>query len=314
MLARVVIVATLCSCLAGMGCRGIVNVPKPPEPTAITVDPNTHTRVIIVVFENQEYEKIIGNANAPYLNQMANDYAIADNFYSNTHPSIGDYFMMTTGSEISNDLSFSEIIPDDNLIREAGQGGVSWKAYFESYPEPGYLEDRAFPYVKSHNPFAYFSDTHYIPQQADNLVPLTQLPLDYRQLPSFVYICPNQQNNMHDCPPSMPAGQCTNNDKLLNGDNWLRTVVGPIIGSSDFQKNGLLIIWFDESWDNDSRNGGGHVPVILVGPKVKRGYHSQTFFQHESVLRLILEQLGLPTTLGAAANAPSMNEFFQAQP
>ena len=50
--------------------------------------------------------------------------------------------------------------------------------------------------------------------------------------------------------------------------------------------------------------------MVLAGPLVKQNYVSTTFYQHESVLRLICEYLGLPNTLGKAANAPSMNEFL----
>jgi hypothetical protein len=74
--------------------------------------------------------------------------------------------------------------------------------------------------------------------------------------------------------------------------------------------NSLIIICWDESWDNDSQHGGGHIPVIIIGQKVKPGYVSQTFFQHESLLRFISDFLGAPNELGAAQNAPSMNEFL----
>jgi hypothetical protein len=42
----------------------------------------------------------------------------------------------------------------------------------------------------------------------------------------------------------------------------------------------------------------------------KAAYQSSTFYQHESVLRLMLEGLGIHTLPGAAATAPAMWEFF----
>jgi hypothetical protein len=33
-------------------------------------------------------------------------------------------------------------------------------------------------------------------------------------------------------------------------------------------------------------------------------------FQHESLLRLVMEALGLPNPMGAAATAAGMDEFF----
>jgi hypothetical protein len=45
---------------------------------------------------------------------------------------------------------------------------------------------------------------------------------------------------------------------------------------------------------------------------VKPGFVSDTFFQHESALRLIEERLELPVVLGSSTDAPSMQEFFEA--
>jgi len=44
---------------------------------------------------------------------------------------------------------------------------------------------------------------------------------------------------------------------------------------------------------------------------VKQKYQSNTLYQHESVLRLMLEGLGVSDLPGAAANAPEMTEFFE---
>ncbi len=292
------------------GCRGVVQITKPPDPTTNKIQANSRPRVYLVMFENQEFEKLIGNPNAPYINSLAKQYGLATNLYANTHPSIGDYFMITTGNVVTNDLYFSSLYDGDNLARLLGQQGVTWKAYLESLPNVGYEKDRAYPYVKSHNPFAYFSDIHYIDEQKNSMVPLDQLNQDISAgtVPSFVYIVPNQQDNMHDCPPGMTT--CTNNDKELWGDQWLQKTIAPILAQPSFQKDGLLIIAWDESWDNDPRNGGGHIPLVLVGPNVKKGYQGDTYLQLESVLRLMCETLQVPNTLGAATSAPSMSDFL----
>jgi phosphatidylinositol-3-phosphatase len=52
------------------------------------------------------------------------------------------------------------------------------------------------------------------------------------------------------------------------------------------------------------------VAEVLVGPKVRQGYRSTTFYQHESTLRLVLQLLGVSKLPGDAANAPPMGEFF----
>jgi hypothetical protein len=75
----------------------------------------------------------------------------------------------------------------------------------------------------------------------------------------------------------------------------------------------LLVIAFDES-GNDNTHGGGRVAAVIISPLAKAGYKSTTFYQHESVLRLMLEGLGVKTLPGAAATAPAMWEFFTFTP
>lgn len=312
---RLLVLASLLGILAFLtnGCRGLSDVNVPPQP--ISLKRPVSKRVIVIMFENQKLEGVQGNANAPYINRLLSTMATADNYYADTHPSLGNYFMMTTGDIISNDLNFADTVTQNNLARELGQAGVTWKAYAESIPKPGYLGDAAYPYVKSHNPFAYFSDIRMIPTTAQQMVPLTQLQadLDANQLPAFVYIVPDQTHNMHDCEDG--TRNCDNDAKLATGDAWLQDIVGQIQASAAWnQTETTMIITWDESWDNDSRNGGGHVPFILLGKNVKTGYHSQAFYQHESLLNLICAELTLPCDLKKGQSAPPMDEFFTVPP
>jgi hypothetical protein len=69
---------------------------------------------------------------------------------------------------------------------------------------------------------------------------------------------------------------------------------------------------FDEAATSDSAYGGGHVSPVLWGPNVLAGYiqTSTTIYQHESMLRTVMEALGLPNPPGDAVTAPTMAEFF----
>src|SRR5947208_4086363 len=55
------------------------------------------SHVVVVVEENTDYANVVGSSSMPYLNGLANQYALATQYYANTHPSIGNYFMMTAG-------------------------------------------------------------------------------------------------------------------------------------------------------------------------------------------------------------------------
>jgi phospholipase C len=84
-----------------------------------------------------------------------------------------------------------------------------------------------------------------------------------------------------------------------------------LINSPVFQKDGLLIIVFDEGNNLDFTQGGGHVACVVVSPFSKLGYKSIALYQHQSALRLMLEGLGVTKLPGDAATAPAMWEFFK---
>jgi phosphatidylinositol-3-phosphatase len=198
----------------------------------------------------------------------------------------------------------------DNIARELTAAGKSWKVYAENLPSVGYTGGDALPYLKHHNPFAYFSDVVGT-SAAANLVPFGNLSADLSSgaVPNFVYIEPNIYDDMHDCPPNMST--CTLSDRRKYCDAWLQANLAPILANSAFTSNGLLIVTFDESTATDFTNGGGHVLTILMSPHAKPGFSSSTLYQHQSLLRLMLEGLSVSTLPGAAASAPKMSEFFQ---
>jgi hypothetical protein len=52
---------------------------------------------VLVVEENSSYSEVIGSSEMPYLNSLATQYGLATQYFANTHSSIGNYFMLTTG-------------------------------------------------------------------------------------------------------------------------------------------------------------------------------------------------------------------------
>lgn len=255
--------------------------------------------VFLLVEENHGFSSVIGNADMPYLNSLASQFGLAMQYYSNTHPSIGNYFMLTTGQIETNDDSFSGAISDDNLVRELNNAHISWKSYAESLPSAGYTGGNVGNYLQRHNPFSFFSDVLNDPSQAADLVPFSQFAGDLAagNLPAFTYIVPNIQDDAH-------------NGTLAQADQWLEQNIKPLLDSALFQKDGLLILTWDEAEDSDTSHGGGRIATIIISPKAQAGFQSQTFYQHQSALRLILSSLGVTNFPGAAASAPDMSEFL----
>jgi hypothetical protein len=269
--------------------------------------------VVIVALENHSYSDVVGSSSMPYYNGLINQYGLATNFYANVHGSFPDYAMLTSG-ELITQAGFG--LPDDfplsidNLARELSAHGKTWKVYAENLPSVGYTGGDVYPYVKRHNPFAYMSDVLNSSTQANNIVPFApQFANDLAAgtLPNFSFVVPNAQDDSEDCPGG--GSSCPDSTKLSTADQWLQTNLAPLLSNPTFQKDGLLVIWWDEGNAGDSANGGGQVAVTLVGPTIKPGFRSTTFYRHENVLRTIAEGLGLGFP-GASIYVGSMAEFF----
>ncbi len=269
-------------------------------------------RIAIVVLENLSYADVMGASAAPYLNQLANQYGKATNYFANTHPSIGNYFMMTTGQIVTNDDNgYQGPFTGDNLARSMMAVNKTWKVYAQGLPSVGYTGTDQGTYVKHHNPFAYFSDVVGT-AQANNIVPETQLASDIAagSLPNYLFIVPDNLHNGHDCPGG--GTDCDFATRVATADQWVKDSVAGLLSSPAFQ-NGVLIVTFDEADFADSTHGGGHIATVIAGPKAKAAFQSSTFYQHENLLRLTCDILNLQTCPGSGAGAASMTEFVQIQ-
>jgi hypothetical protein len=295
--------------------------------------------IIWVMEENLNYSDIT-SASWPNLYALGHTYGYSTNFFSDTHPSIGNYEEDISGKILTNDDScdpngsggsdcpFPSTV--DNLVREVLAQGLTWKSYAECIPNVGYLGGnyvaKSCPtdltgnntYYVRHNPFPYYSDVYNNPTQADNIVPFSQFATDVanKNLPDLVYVAPDGCDDAHDC-PSYPG------HIDLNADTWLQTnVIGPLTDPSGygptFDDGDLLIVAFDES-RNDNRNGGGQIFIAMVSPKYsKTAYVSSISYGEGALACTLLQGLGLTAVYGdACSTAPptsyataAMSDFF----
>src|SRR5438046_5716341 len=171
------------------------------------------THVFLVTEENTDYADVIGNSSMPYLNGLAQQYGLATQYYANTHPSIGNYFELSTGQIITNNDGFSTVQNVPNVVRSLLAAGKTWKSYAESIPNACYLGGDTGHYARKHNIFALLSDVANDPTgQACNIVPFTQFTTDLANgtLPTFSNIVPKLCTDAHAC-------------SLGTADTWLRT-------------------------------------------------------------------------------------------
>ena len=280
--------------------------------------------VVWVMEENESASSVIGSGSAwVYLNSLASQYGLATNYYANFHPSINNYFMISTGinmDSIDNDLdSYNGPLPAsvDNIVRHMMTAGKTWKSYAQSLPSVGYTggdvngsgtcNTCTGTYYIRHNPFAYFSDVVNSTNEKQNLVPFTQFATDLanNNLPNLSYIVPDGLHDAHDGTPAQ-------------ADSFLQTNLAPLLASPAFQPggDGLLIIAFDEAATSDTTHGGGRIAVVLVGPNVKPGYQSTVLYQHQNLGRTIFDTLGLtlPASPSLIPTATDMSDFFVTTP
>jgi hypothetical protein len=263
---------------------------------------------VIVLEENADYASVVGDtATMPYLNSLIDSYGLATQYYSNTHPSIGNYLMLVTGQVLTNDdgkTPASFPVSANNVVRQLAANGKTWKAYAEDLPSVGYTGGNTGNYAVRHVPLAYLTDVQDSATGRERLVPFTQFATDLASgnLPNYSFVTPNLCNDAHNCGLSV-------------ADAWLKANIGPLLTSTPFKDDGVLIIVFDES-ANDDTHGGGRIAAVFISPKSsKPAYQSTTLYQHQSTLRLMLEGLGITSSLpGASATAPTMWEFFSFTP
>ena len=280
-----------------------------PTNFAVTVAPSA-PHIMVIVEENHSYSGtggIIGNSMTPYINTLAQTYLSATNWYGVTHGSPSDYKALLAGTTAG---SITSPFPNTTLVDELASAGISWKAYMESMPSdcatsnypPGSNSSTAL-YASDHNPFLYYASTRTVSACQEN-VPYSQFATDLSMnaLPDFMFVVPNQCNDMHS---ECPAG---GNNEPGNGDTWLKNNLPAVMASTWYQQGGIVIITWDEAYHTDSSGwvngvvcpsssncGGGQVPTIIVSAtnKALSNHSFTTGGNLYGILRGIEEKYGV---------------------
>jgi hypothetical protein len=253
----------------------------------------TPPHIMLIVMENQGYAQIIGNSNAPTVNSLANTYASATNWFGLQDSSLADYIALISGT--------TGTYSAPTLVGELASAKIPWKAYMEDMPSDCYTGKGIGNYSKLHNPFVFFKTirntslcgnvVHY-----SGSLPLSDL--NSTTPPDFVWLTPNECDDMNaKCP--------TLNDKIKQGDAWLKVVI-PAVQSTTWytQGNGMIVITWDSATTADQSfwhtGSGGHVPTIVVSARTA-GLKFSSGGNHYGTLRAIEEAYGVGL-LGASVD------------
>lgn len=283
--------------------------------TVKTISVPQFGHVFIVIGENTTYNDAYNSRNMPYLTSLANQYGLATKYWADTHPSIGNYEVLTAGQIFTNnDSATPSSLPlsADNIALEVERAGKTWKDYVGSWNGCGAVNSGS--YIVRHDPLQYYTNINKA-----NIVCFSQFATDLANhtLPNLSWLTPNGCDDAHDC-------------GLGTFDNWLKTVITPLLASSYFQPggDGLLIITFDEDDTGGSpscstrtvgQGCGGQVETVVISPLGKLAYLStagdpanyNNTYDGANLLRTMAEALELDTSgLGAAATRLPMTDFF----
>ncbi|MBO1739468.1 alkaline phosphatase family protein [Leifsonia sp. TF02-11] len=288
----------------GTGARSAQSAPRAtaPAPPGATASSSGLQHIVVIVEENKPATAIIGDPDAPYLNQLARSGALATRYSAVTHPSLPNYLALTSGTTggITTDCNppgGSCLVTGPNLAAELDRAGRSWKLYAESMPAPCTTTNTSL-YAVKHNPFLYFPSVTARPAYcASHDVPYTQFATDLASattLPDFAFISPNLCNDMHDC-------------SVATGDAWLRANVPRILASPAFTtQRSLLVVTFDEGDASDNT-----VACLFAGPAARAQTVSDEPYTHYSLLRTVEEAWGLNPLTGEDAAATAMTPLLK---
>ncbi|HEX3475442.1 MAG TPA: alkaline phosphatase family protein [Kofleriaceae bacterium] len=294
----------LCGALSLLGCAnnsGNTNVAcdsltRPPAAALPTWHGGT---VFTIVMENHSRGEILGNPQAPYINQLANDNAVAEGYHDAfVHPSEPNYLWMVAGQNFGvlddGDPASHHLASTSHLADQLELAGLSWKSYQESMGNPCGLTSHG-RYAAKHNPFAYFDDingwdgTAFHPEQRCNahVVDYAQLDADIagHALPSYVFITPNLDDDMHD-------------GSIAEGDSWLARELPKLLATDNFKTSGVIFLLWDEGGGTPASDDP---PFIAISPNAAHGMKSQTDYDTSSFLMTVQNLLGLQSLPCSAA-------------
>lgn len=310
-------------------------LPAPDAPEPIASTPPSLDHFFLLYMENKGYSDILGSPNAPFVNQLINDYGFADNYYALTHGSLPNYYPQIGGDNFGITYNCTEPCIDatTTLVSNLVAAGKTWKAYAQGLAPGGDPLVATEEYAVDETPFPAFTSIAADPNLTDHMVPLEQMLIDLQSpatTPNYAWVDPNEANNgegpVDDLEgvlkfvfnqldpkhqynvPALDAFVDQNVTAIMDSASWK---------SSD---RSVIAVTFDEDNNNLSLgfgNEGNHIVTVLIPNQaaIDAGWRGGSFtagtqYNHYSLLRMVEDALGVPTLTQNDKFAEPMNEFW----
>jgi phospholipase C len=225
--------------------------------------------IYVIMLENHSKSSVIGNQNAPFMNRLAEHFAMADHYYGVTHPSMPNYIASIAGDNFGiqddNDQNVTHL-NRRNLVDQLENHHVRWAAYMEDLPRQKtarfWPSEHQALYARKHNPFVLFTDVKHNEQRMHHVRDYSRMAddLNGRNAPQFVWISPNQCHDMHggvskhikghpETPCNYGSADDDANDAALKkkADRFVRHAVHTIRTSNAWTKHSAIVIVTDEN-------------------------------------------------------------------
>ena len=291
--------------------------------------------VWVVMMENTGYDALIGNPNAPFVNEAAATYGSATSYYGVTHPSQPNYIAVTSGSTngVPDDGDYTIDVP--NIVDQLETHGKTWRDYQQSLAlcDGDKLKHSCGNqlYERKHNPFVSYADVQSSPARMANVVDYSQLDADLASgnVADYNFVAPDQCHDMHGRGGDFATDPCSyghTQDLIAAGDAFLRDFVDRVTSSPSWTGNSVIFITWDESDFTDSPTdfgfgdtsgccdadpGGGHVVTIAISHSDHTARSSDTPYNHYSLLATIQDawKLGCLAYTCDVADVPRMTDL-----
>jgi hypothetical protein len=276
--------------------KSSTTAPSHTAPPAPPAGARGYDHIFFVIDEN--HSRVDTLVSGSYLAGLAGANAQSTTDFAIGHPSEPNYVALFSGSTngVTDDGTYNINAP--NLADRIDASGRTWKGYMESMPSPCFT-GTASPYARKHNPFISFTDISRNPSRCNRIVPFTRLATDLAAAgttPSFVWITPNLDNDMHD-------------GSVAQGDAWAAAHFPSIFNSPAWTTQHSLLIFTNDEDDGGARN---NVPLFMSSSDrtTKTNFSSTVPATHYSVLRTIEAAWGLSPIAGGDAAASAMSDLF----